>query len=128
MNAAEFYAYLGEPPTLPPGTSTNVTLAHVWQFAAVLRACPDDAAVVTLTVANPTLAAAYAAQEAVYEALDKPNPLHTAVAAAPDDAHALALIAAAPADVRAEYANDLAMAAYTQEQLCGQYVKLILGE
>jgi hypothetical protein len=128
MTNAEFYAYLGEPPTLPPGTSTDVVLDHVWQFAAVLKACPDDAAVVTLTVANPALAATYAAQEAVYEALNAPNPMHAAIAAASDDAHALAIIAAAPADVRGEYANDLAMAEYNQETLCGQYRKLVLGE
>jgi hypothetical protein len=128
VNNADFYKFLGEPPTLPPGTSTAVTLAHVWQFSAVLKACPDDAAVVALTVANPRLAAEYAMQEAVYEALDAPNPLHALVADAPDDRAALAILQAAPDNVRAEYANDLAMSAYTQEQLCGQYTQLILGE
>ena len=128
MNNAAFYAYLGEPPTLAPGTSTNVKLAHVWQFAAVLKACPNDAAVVALTMANPKLAAEYAAQEAAYEALDVPNPLHAAIAAAGSDAERLALITVAPSHVRAEYADDLALSTYSQEQLCGQYVKLILGE
>ena len=128
MTNAEFYAYLGEPPTLPPGTSTSVKLAHVWQFAAVLAACPDDAAVVALTVTNPKLAADYASQEATYEALCAPNVLHAAVAAANSDAEALALIEAAPPAVRAEYADDLALSEYSTEQLCGQYRQLVLGE
>jgi hypothetical protein len=128
MNNADFYTYLGDLPTLPPGTSTAVKLAHVWQFAAVLKACPDDSAVVALTMSNPELAAQYAAQEAVYEALDAPNPLHALVADAPDDATVLRILATAPPEVRAEYANDLALTSYSQEQLCGQYTKLILGE
>ena len=128
MNNTEFYAYLGAPPTLPEGTSTHVKLAHVWQFATVLDACPDNAAMVTLTKANPKLAAEYASQEAIYEALTAPNVLHAAVAAAGSDAAALALIEAAPPDVRAEYADDLALAEYSQEQLCGQYRQLVLGE
>ena len=128
MTNADFYKFLGEPPTLPLGTSTNVKLAHVWQFATALAACPDDAAVVALTVANPNLAADYANQEAVYEALTAPNVLHAAVAAAGNDAAALALIEAAPPAVRAEYADDLALCEYSQEQLCGQYRQLVLGE
>jgi hypothetical protein len=128
MNNADFYAYLGPPPTLPEGTSTSVKLAHVWQFAAVLGACPDDAAVVALTVANPKLAADYANQEAMYEALTAPNMLHATVAAAGSDAAALAQIEAAPPAVRAEYADDLALCEYNQEQLCGQYRQLVLGE
>jgi hypothetical protein len=128
MNNADFYKFLGEPPTLPPGTSTNVRLSHVWQFAATLKACPDDSAVVALTVANPSLASEYAAQEAVYDALDAPNPLHALMADAPDDAAALRILEAAPARLRAEYADDLALTSYSQEQLCGQYTKLILGE
>ena len=128
MTNDEFYKFLGAPPTLPPGTSTAVRLDHVWQFAAVLQACADTGSAVALTVANPRLAADYAAQEAVYEALDAPNPLHAAMAAASNDAARLATIAAANASERAEYADDLALGEYDQDALCSQYTTLILGE
>jgi hypothetical protein len=124
MNNADFYAHLAK---LPDGASSRVKLAHVWQFATLLAACADDAAVVALTVANPKLAEQYANQEAAYEALSTPNPLHAAVATL-DDAAALTVIGAAAPAERAEYADDLALAEYTQEQLCGQYRQLVLGE
>jgi hypothetical protein len=125
MNNADFYALLAK---LPEGASANVRLAHAWQFAAALAACPDTAAAVALTVANPKLAEQYANQEAIYEALCAPNALHAALAAAGGDAQALATIEAAAPAVRAEYADDLALAEYNQEQLCGQYRQLVLGE
>ena len=121
MNNAKFYAALSDPASLP-------RLKHAWQFAAALKACTDDATAVVLTERNPKLAAAYAAQEAVLEALDAPNPLHAALADASTDAAALMLIDSAPEHVRTEYAADLAMAEYTQDQLCSQYVQLVLGE
>jgi hypothetical protein len=121
VNNSEFYRYLGA------GADRVVGLEHVWQYALAIKACPDEL-VQALTVANPRIAAEFARQEAMYEALNAPNPLHAAVAAAPDDAQALAFIEAESADVRAEYANDLALGEYDQEQLCGQYRALVLGE
>lgn len=123
MNNEQFYKLLEREPF-----DGNVKLAHTWQFAQALKACADDAAVVALTRANPTLAADYAMQESVHEALGAPNPLHAAVAATPNDATALAVIAGAPAASRAEYANDLALAEYTQDDLCARYRELVLGE
>jgi hypothetical protein len=120
MTNAEFYEYLDG------GALTAVPLAHVWQYALAVKVCPDDV-VEPLTVANPKLAAQFAREEAVFDALDAPNPLHAAVADV-SEAQALAIIAAAPPDVRAEYASGLALAEYTQEQLCTQYRSLILGD
>jgi len=125
MNNTEFYAHLAK---LADGAPANVKLAHAWQFAAALTVCPDGAAAVALTVANSKLAEQYANQEAVYEALCAPNVLHAALAAVGSNDEALAIIGEAPADVRAEYADDLALAEYNQEQLCGQYRQLVLGE
>ncbi len=62
------------------------------------------------------------------EALNAPNPLHAAVADAPNDHAVLLLVESAPEHVRTEYAADLAMTEYTQDQLCSQYVQLVLGE
>lgn len=122
MNNAKFYESLANPAALPK-------LKHVWQFALALKACKDDATAVALAERNPKLAGEYAAQEAVLEALDAPNPLHAAIAATSDDDDAnLFLVESAPEHVRNEYANDLALAEYTQDQLCSQYVQLVLGE
>jgi hypothetical protein len=122
MNNAKFYEMLADPSTLPK-------LKHVWQFALAVKACTDDAAVLALIDRNPKLAADYTAQEAVLEALDAPNPLHEAIASTSgDDEAAMLLIESAPEHVRAEYAADLAVAEYTQDQLCSQYVQLVLGE
>ena len=100
---------------------------HVWQFALAIKQCPQQLAV-PMAEANPKIAAQFAQQEAMYESLNAPNPLHAAVAAAHDDTARLMLIAAAPDDERAEYANDLALLEYSQEQVCGNYRQLILGE
>lgn len=120
MTNTQFYEYLDR------GALTAIQLQHTWQYALAIKVCPDDQ-VEPLTVLNTKLAKEYARQEAVFEALDAPNALTVAVAAA-DEAQALELIAAAPADVRAEYAADLAMGEYSQEQLMAQYRQLILGE
>lgn len=120
MRNVEFYKYIDE------GALAAVKLAHVWQYALAVKVCPDDV-VEPLTVANPKLAAQFAREEAVFDALDAPNALDVAVANV-SEAQALQLIAAAPADVRAEYAAGLGLAEYSQEQLCTQYKQLILGE
>jgi hypothetical protein len=120
MTNTQVYEYLDA------GARSAVTLDHVWQYALAIKVCPDDI-VEPLTLANPKLAAEYARQEAVFEVLDAPNTLAVAVAAV-GEAEALALIAAASPDVRAEYAAGLALAEYSQEQLCAQYKQLILGE
>src|SRR5258707_612158 len=110
MNNAKFYAALSDPSTLP-------RLKHVWQFAAALKACTDDATAVAPTQRNPKLAADYAAHETVLEALNAPTPLHAAIAdTSGDEAEVLLLIESAPDHVRAEYANDLALAEYTQDR------------
>lgn len=128
MNARDFYAWLGPEATLPPGTSADVKLDHVWQFDLALQACPDEEHVRALTDSNPKLARDYAAQSAVREALERPNPLHAAIAAAPDEAAKLAVLTAAPTAVRTEYADDLAVMAYDQDQLSASYRSLVLGE
>jgi hypothetical protein len=128
MNARDFYKWLGPAATLPPGTSADVKLDAVWQFDLALQACPDDEHVRALTERNPKLARDYAAQAAVREALESPNPLHAAMAAAPNEAAKLAALNAAPAAVRAEYADDLAILAYEQDQLSASYRTLVLGE
>jgi hypothetical protein len=120
MTNTEFYTYLDG------GALTVVQLQHTWQYALAIKTCPDDL-VEPITVANPKIAAEYARQEAVFDVLDAPNALAVAVPAA-GEAEALALIAAASPEVRAEYAAGLGMAEYTQEQLCTQYKQLILGE
>ncbi|HWS67704.1 MAG TPA: hypothetical protein VN325_33460 [Steroidobacteraceae bacterium] len=124
MNARDFYAWLGPSATLPPDTSADVKLEHVWQFDLAIQAASDSQAV-ALTNRNPKLARDYAAQEAVREALDAPNPLHAEIAEATDK---LAALNAAPAAVRAEYADDLAILAYDQDQLSASYRSLVLGE
>lgn len=121
MKNSAFYKYLDD------GALTAVKLAHVWQYAAAIKVCPDEV-VQPLTVANPKLAAQYAREEAVFEALDADNPLAAAIADAPDEATVAELIAAAPPDVRAEYVAGLGLAEYSQEELCNQYKQLILGE
>jgi hypothetical protein len=128
MNSRDFYQWLGPSATLPPGTSADVKLGHVWQFDLALQACPDDEHVRVLTFANPRLARDYAAQEAVREALERPNPLHAQITAAPSEAAKLAALNAAPAAVRAEYADDLAILAYEQDALSASYRSLVLGE
>lgn len=120
MKNTEFYKYLDD------GALTAIKLAHVWQFAAAISVCPDEI-VQPLTTVNPKLAADYARQESVFDALDAPNALDVAVAAA-SETEARRLIAAADPATRAEYAAGLALAEYSQEQLCNQYKQLILGE
>jgi hypothetical protein len=120
MTNTQFYEYLDA------GALTAIQLKHTWQYALAIKVCPDDV-VEPLILANPKIAAEYARQEAVFDALDAPNALAVAVADV-DEAQALALIAAAPPDVRAEYAAGLALAEYSQEQIMSQYRQLILGE
>jgi hypothetical protein len=128
MNNADFYKLLGDAPTLPEDTATAVKLKHVWQFAALLQACPDTPSIGSLTAANPKLAQQYAMQEAAYEALGAPNWLERAVDDAADDDETRLMIETADASVRAEYVGTLALAEYDQEQLCARYRELILGE
>jgi hypothetical protein len=120
MTNAQFFEYLDG------GALSPLRLDHVWQYALAIKVCPDEI-VQPLTVANSRLAAQFAREEAVFDALDAPNPLHVTVAAV-GEAAARELIAAADPATRAEYAADLAMGEYTQEQLCDQYRQLILGE
>ncbi len=120
MTNTQFFEYLDA------GALTPVRLAHVWQYALAIRVCPENV-VEPLTTLNAKLAAQFAREEAVFDALDAPNPLHATVAEV-GEAEARELIAAAPLDVRAEYAADLAIGEYTHEQLCDQYRQLILGE
>jgi hypothetical protein len=124
MTAREFYAWLDK---LTPADSGDVKLEQVWQFDLAIQAASAPQAV-ALTNRNPKLARDYAAQEAVREALEKPNPLHAEIAAAANSYDRLALINAAPAAMRAEYADDLAILAYAQDALSASYRSLVLGE
>jgi hypothetical protein len=121
MTARDFYAWLDK---FTPADTGDVKLDQVWQFDLAVQIASASQAV-ALTNRNPKLARDYAAQQAVREALERPNPLHELVAVASDR---LAVLNAAPAPVRAEYADDLAMLAYDQDQLSASYRSLVLGE